>query len=218
MPTPTLADRYPVLGMLAPAEHERLVQTVRIVDVPAGTRLFDGGEPCQGFPLVLSGSIAVSKVADSGREIELYRVGPGDSCILTCSCLLAAVEYDARGVAVEDTRLALLPAAEFARLIDVSREFRRYVFRLFAERMSGLMQMIEAVAFQRLDQRLAALLVKRGPDIRASHQQLADELGSVREIVSRLVRQFAERGWLRTGRERVEVADEAALRRCAEGR
>ena len=93
--------------------------------------------------------------------------------------------------------------------------FRRYVFRLFAERIADLMQTVEAVAFKRLDQRLATLLLQRGPEVRATHQQLADELGSVREIVSRIVGGFADRGLVKTGREQITVLDEPGLRRVS---
>jgi CRP/FNR family transcriptional regulator len=212
-----LLERYPALRTLPDAEVERLLDEGAVRELPAGTVIFDEAQPCMGFPFVLAGSIGISKLSDAGREIELYRVGAGDSCILSSSCLLGNVDYNARATALEDVRVFILPRPTFERLMSMSDPFRRYVFQLFAERMGSLMQTVEAVAFRKLDQRLASLLLSRGPHVRATHQQLADELGSVREIVTRLVRSLADRGLVRTGREHIEVLDAEGLRRFASG-
>ena len=112
----------------------------------------------------------------------------------------------------------LLPRALFEALLDEDATFRRYVFGVFAQRFGELMVAIESVAFLRLDVRLARLLLRRGPEVRATHQQLADELGSVREIVSRLLAEFAGRGWVHCGRGRVQLLDAAALHALADER
>jgi CRP/FNR family transcriptional regulator len=208
-----LLEQYPALRELPAEEFERVLADGSVRNVPAGTVMFDEAQPCQGFPFVLDGAIGVSKLSDGGREIQLYRVEAGESCILTSTCLLGSIDYDARGVALTDSSLFVLPRPTFERLLRSSDTFRRYVFRLFAERISDLMQTVEAVAFRRLDQRLASLLLERGPTVRATHQQLADELGSVREIVSRIVSSFAERGLVKTGREQITILDPAGLRR-----
>ena len=210
-----LLAQYPALRDLAPAEFERVLEEGVLREVPAGTVMFDEAQPCAGFPFVLDGAIGVSKLSENGREIQLYRVEAGESCILTSTCLLGSIEYNAHGVALSDTTVFVLPRPTFERLLATSEPFRRYVFRLFADRISDLMQTVEAVAFRRLDQRLAALLLQRGPQVKATHQQLADELGSVREIVSRIVGSFAERGLVRTGREQILILDEVGLRRVA---
>jgi CRP/FNR family transcriptional regulator len=165
--------------------------------------------------MVLSGAVRVTKAAPNGRELQLYRVLPGESCVITSSCLLGHAAYNARGEAETDTTLVALPGPLFARLMTEHEAFRTYVFRLFSERVADLMQLVEAVAFQRLDQRLAALLLARAPVLHTTHQQLADELGSVREIVSRLLKGFSEQGMVSLGRERIEVTDAAGLRRVA---
>lgn len=210
-----LLAQYPVLGELRAEDLARLLQHGQLRQVAAGTVMFDVAQPCTGFPLVLAGAIGVSKLSETGREIQLYRVGAGDSCILSSTCLLGSIDYDAHGVALTDSTVFVLPRPAFERLLADSEAFRRYVFRLFAERIADLMQTVEAVAFRRLDQRLAALLLQRGPELRITHQQLADELGSVREIVSRIVGGFADRGLVKTGREQITVLDEAGLRRVS---
>jgi CRP/FNR family transcriptional regulator len=210
-----LLAQYPALRELPAGEFGRLLEEGFVRSVPAGTVMFDEAQPCAGFPFVLDGAIGVSKLSDTGREIQLYRVEAGESCILTSTCLLGSIAYNAHGVALTTTQVFVLPRPTFERLLAASEPFRRYVFRLFADRISDLMQTVEAVAFKRLDQRLAALLLQRGPQVRATHQQLADELGSVREIVSRIVRSFAEQGLVRTGREQIQILDEPGLRRVA---
>jgi len=206
-----LLTQCPTLAGLAPAERDLVAAQAIAMTAPAGSVLFDAGHACQALPLVLSGAIRVFKRAENGREISLYRVQPGELCIVTVSCLLGGDAYPATGVAETAMTAIALPQPLFLRLTETHPPFRRAVFHLFAERLSGLMQLVEEVAFRKLDQRLAALLLARAPLIHGSHQQLADELGSVREIVSRLLKQFEERGWIRLARERVEVIDSAAL-------
>jgi CRP/FNR family transcriptional regulator len=185
--------------------------------VPAGSVLVGEHQPCSGFPLVLEGDIRVSKAAPSGRGIVLYRVGPGEGCILSGGCLLGNESYSATGVAESDVTLLRLPPALFQKLMLHSEPFRRFVFGMYGERLGEVMQLVEAVAFQRLDARLAQLLIRRGPVVQATHQALADELGSVREIVSRLLRSFEERGWVRLEREKVTLLDLKALAAHAQG-
>jgi CRP/FNR family transcriptional regulator len=182
---------------------------------PAGSVMFDEKNPCQAFPMLLDGVIRVSKVAPNGRELQLYRVVPGESCILSTSCMLGTAPYTARGTAETDVTVFALPAALFDKLLSEHQPFRSYVFTLFADRIIDLMQLVEAVAFQKLDQRLAALLLGKGKLIHTTHQALADELGSVREIVTRLLRSFAEQGFVSLGREQIEIVNAPALRKVA---
>ncbi|MBI3480563.1 MAG: Crp/Fnr family transcriptional regulator [Nitrosomonadales bacterium] len=208
-----LLQHYPMLGNLPAADRDELLATASLMHLPAGTVVFDENQSCQGFPLLLSGSIHVIKAAPNGRELQLYSVNPGESCILTSSCLLGRAKYKARGVARQDTELVVLPPSAFKTLIDVHGPFRDYIFSLFSERLTDLMQLVSAVAFQKLDQRLAALLATKPTPIHTTHQALADELGSVREIISRLLKNFADHGWIRLGREHIEIADAAALKK-----
>jgi CRP/FNR family transcriptional regulator len=213
MNEPVWCDLYPVLRELPAPLAQRFAECLPLT-VPAGAVLFDVHQPCQGFPLVTAGSIRVVKPAANGRELPLYRVVPGESCIITTSCLLGHADYNARGIADTESTLVLLPRDLFDQLLD-QPAFRSFVFNLFSERVADLMQLVEEVAFRKLDQRLAGLLLGKGHTIHATHQQLADELGSVREMVSRLLKGFAEQGLVRLGREQVEILDPAGLRRIA---
>ncbi len=204
-PDPTLA---PLAELAARAQPMR---------VPAGTRLFDAGHPCPGFPIVDEGSVSVSLHAPDGRRMELYRVEPGEVCVVSATCLFAHRVATASGEARSETVLRLISPADFEAVCERDAALRRYVMGLMAERLADLMALVEAVAFQRLDQRLAALLCARAPSLRVTHQQLADELGTVREIVSRLLRRFERDGWVVLGRERIDIADAASLQRVCAG-
>ena len=208
-----LVKLYP---MLATLDLATLLADTAVMQLPLGTLVFDENQPCLGFPLILSGSIRVIKTAASGRELQLYRVLPGESCILTSSCLLGHTRYQARGVVDENVEMVLLPVKVFDTFLVQHTVFRSYVFSLFSDRLTDLMTLVSAVAFQKLDQRLAALLISKTAPLHCTHQALADELGSAREIVSRLLKNFAEQGWVKLGREHIELIDVAAVRRHAQ--
>lgn len=203
--------RFPQLADLPAALEKDVLEQLQPLDVPAGTLMFDAGSPCQALPLILEGHIKVSKRGENGREIRLYSVNPGELCIVTVGCLLGGSPYAATGVAESPLQALTMPRALFLQLVHEHPAFRIWVFRLFTERISGLMQLVEEVAFHKLDQRLAAWLLHHAPEAMRSHQAIADELGSVREIISRLLRQFEAQGWVRLGRERVEILDPAGL-------
>ncbi|MEI4470764.1 Crp/Fnr family transcriptional regulator [Frigidibacter sp. MR17.24] len=211
--------RFHGLSRLPEPLRLRLRSLVRIAELPAGTRIFGPGQAPTALLLLLQGAVRVSQVSDQGREILLYRVQAGESCVLTTACLLAYEDYTAEGVAETDIRAALLPREAFEELIATSPEFRRFVFAAYARRITDLFTVIEEVAFRRMDIRLAAHLLARadeGPEIRATHQALAAELGTAREVVSRTLQDFARRGWIAQGRGSLTVTDAAGLRGLAE--
>jgi CRP/FNR family transcriptional regulator len=207
---------YPALEGLTEPAMRGLLSRASVVTLPAGTRLFEAGDACRQFPLVLDGVVRVAKEGD-GRELQLYRVLPGESCVLTGGCLVGSSDYPATGVVESDATLVVLPRAAFEELMASHEPFRQYVFGLFAARLADLMALVEAVAFHRLDRRIAAALLGHGRVVEMTHQQLADEIGSVREIVTRVLRGLADRGLVRLGRGSIEVLDAAGLRRIVSG-
>jgi CRP/FNR family transcriptional regulator len=213
-----LPERFPVFRDVPAALVERVLAEASLARMPAGSVLFDARQPCRGFPLVLEGAVRVAKSTSGGREILLYRVEPGQGCILSGGCLLGNADYSARAVAETDVTLLSIPPALFQELMLACEPFRRFVFGMYGERLAEVMELVEEVAFRRLDVRLAQILVQRGPVIEATHQKLADELGSVREIVSRLLRSFEGRGWVRLERERITLLEPAALAGLAASR
>ena len=211
-----LLQLFPVFRQLPDAAVDEVLRSATARQVPSGAILFEAASPCTGFPMLLEGSVRVVKSAPSGREVQLYRVTPGESCLLSSSCLLGGAPYAATGIAETAVTLLTLPPELFHRLLAEQKPFRDYVFGLFSERLADLMALVEAVTFQKLDQRLAALLLGKGERVRTTHQSLADELGSVREMVSRLLSSFQDRGWVELGREQIRILDAQALRRLAQ--
>jgi len=205
---PELLALYPALATLEPA------QLGAALEVPAGAVLFTERQACTGFPLVLEGEVRVSKRSAEGRTLELYRVGPGDLCLVSSACLFRRSRLTAEGTATRPTRLQLVPPELFLRWLD-HREFRDMVLGAFAERMADLGALVDAIAFQRLDERLAAALLGHGPSLAVTHQALAQELGTVREIVTRMLRRFEREGWVALSREQIRILDSGALRRHA---
>jgi CRP/FNR family transcriptional regulator len=204
---------YPALARVEPSLTS-LGLSMGPMAVAAGTVLFDENSPCQGFPLVMEGEVKVSRHSADGRSLELYRVVPGELCLASSASLFRSQPLMAQGVATKLTTLLLIPPVLFTQWLETPA-FRDQVLGLFAERMADLTGLIDAVAFQKLDQRLAAALLGRGQDLALTHQELADELGTVREIVSRLLRRFEREGWVDLARERIHINNSAALRTLA---
>jgi CRP/FNR family transcriptional regulator, anaerobic regulatory protein len=206
-----LLECFPVFTGLKADELDSLLVHAALVRAPAGTVLFDAKQPCRGFPLLLEGTVRVSKTNANGREILLYHVDPGQACVLSGGCLLGHTDYTACAVAETNVVLVSIAADAFNKLLLAYEPFRRFVFGMYGDRLAEVMELVEEVAFRRLDVRLAQLLIHRGPVIETTHQKLAIDLGSVREIVSRLLRSFEARGWVRLERERITVLDPKSL-------
>lgn len=208
----TLLKLFPVFTEMPATEVDRILAAASVRRVKAGIPVFSAGNPCTGFPMLVGGTVRVTKANPQGREVQLYRVKPGESCIMSTGCLLGDVRYGATGFAQTDVTLITLPPALFNELLASNAPFRRYVFTLFSERLAAMMELVEAVTFQRMDRRLATMLLERGGIIHASQQKLADDLGTVREMVGRVLRNFEDRGLVALGREQIRVIDPDGLR------
>jgi len=190
-----------------------LMEKGQIINAPAGTRVFQPGTECGQYLLLVDGTVRVQMVAENGREIVLYRVSGGETCVMTTACLLAHENYGAEGMAETDITAVAISNATFRSLLGASERFRDFVFSAYGERLADLMVLVEEVAFRRLDLRLADFLVKNqdGGTIETTHQALAVELGSVREVVSRVLKEFERRGWVKLARGRIEVMNGSGL-------
>jgi len=187
--------------------------------VPAGQVVFRPGDPCEHYLIVLNGSVRVMVLSAGGREMTLYRVTDCQSCVITTSCLIGHDVYPAEGVTETETQVLVIPRARFDEALDQSAEFRRFVFSGQGQRLSSLIQRFEEIAFGRLDARLARFLEVRSEHgshpVLATHQEIASELGTAREVVTRQLKSFETSGWIRTARGRIEVVDAAALAEAA---
>lgn len=207
-------EQFPGLSQLEDGLRETLVRQSRVVEVPQGTVIFGPGKAPENLLLLLDGVVRVQQVAENGREIVLYRVHALESCVLTTACLLAYEDYSAEGVAETDVSAVAIPRTVFDDMIARSAEFRRFVFTAYSRRITDLFTVIEEIAFRRVDLRLAEKLVQQcGPegDVLRTHAQLATELGTAREVVSRQLQEFHRRGWVTVSRGKVHVDDAKAL-------
>lgn len=207
-------DRFPGLSKLDPSIRETLVERSKIAELPEGTVIFGPGKAPENLLLLLDGTVRVQQVAENGREIVLYRVQAGESCVLTTACLLAYEDYSAEGLAETAVRAVAIPRSVFDDLIAQSSTFRRFVFTAYSKRITDLFLVIEEVAFKRVDIRLAQKLLelaKGSGHVHLTHHQLATELGSAREVISRQLQEFQRRGWVSATRGDVRLTDIVAL-------
>lgn len=206
---------FPVFSAISPKARDEVLRASAIRTLHAGNLMFTSGNPCGGFPLLIAGTVRVIKAAPNGREVQLYRVRPGEACIMSTGCLLTSVEYGASGVAETDVTVLTIPPRLFNRLMAEEEAFRLWVFGLFSERLSGLMELVEAITFQRLDRRVAAALIEAGPVVQITQQKLADDLGTVREMVGRVLRNFEDRGLVELSRNQIKLLDKTTLQAIA---
>lgn len=203
---------FPALMELEPDTKTLLAKVARIVEAPVGTIGYSEGMPCKAYVLRLTGQSRVYKMSSSGREILLYRVAAGETCVLTTTCLLGRSDYPASTIVEEPVRDVIIPAVAFHQLMTDSAVFRRFVMENYGALISELIVLLDEVAFHSLDARLAKLLLESSaPDISRTHQQMAAELGTAREVVSRQLKRFEINGWVALGRGNVELVNRAAL-------
>lgn len=211
-------DHFPGLRRLPGDMLTSLVKQSTIISLPEGSRIYGPGQSPEAYLLLLEGTVRVQQVSESGREIVLYRVTDGESCALTTACLMGYEDYLAEAIAETDVKAVAIARAAFDDLIARSPEFRRFVFTAFSTRVTNLFRIIDEVAFSRMDIRLAARLVELshgGETVAATQQQLASELGTAREVVSRMVSEFQRRGWVSPTRGSIAITDRPALERLA---
>ncbi len=208
---------FPFLRDLPPAMRDAFAREARPLTLPPGAALCREGDACHVLPMVVAGEARVSRTSPGGRRLTLYRITPGEACILTASCLLSARPFPADAETVTAVEALAVPAAAFRAWHDAAAPWRSFVAELMARRFAEVVELVEAVAFQRVDARLAALLLAEGPVVARTHEALADALGTAREVVSRLLKEWEREEVVALGRGRVEVVGPDALARLARG-
>ncbi|WP_377506816.1 Crp/Fnr family transcriptional regulator [Octadecabacter sp. R77987] len=212
-------SRFTGLASLETPIRDILTARAVIVSVPRDTVIFGPGKAPENLLLLLDGTVRVQQTSEQGREIVLYRVHAGESCVLTTACLLAYEDYSAEGIAETDVQAVAIPRTVFDDLISQSKTFRQFVFSAYSRRITDLFVVIEEIAFHRVDIRLAQRLLElAGSDqvINATHQQMAAELGTAREVISRQLQEFHRRGWVSQTRGAITVTDLAGLNGLAQ--
>lgn len=191
-----------------------LMESATVANIPGGQQVFGSGSVCENYLLLIKGSVKAQLLSENGREMLLYRVLPGDSCVLTTSCLLAGDSYPAEAFTEEDVSAFVISSHAFYRCMEHSAFFREFVFKNFAARLSSVIGRMDEVVFVGIDGRLAKeLLSTDEKTIKITHQALATKLGSVREVISRHLKQFEAKGWVSLSRGTVKIIDSEALKK-----
>jgi len=208
-----LLDWFPQLAALDEAAARRIMDHARHIAAPSGTILARPGETLPHFVLLTRGTVKVRGLSEGGREIVLYRVAAGETCVLSSAALLGQLSLGAELVAETDIAGFALPDSVFQELVATAPAFRQLIFATFGERLQEIVALLEDVAFRRIDARLATFLLSRGKDrpLALTHQEIAAELGTAREVVSRQLKEFERRHWLKLTRGQIELMDRDAL-------
>lgn len=209
-------QHFPEFLQSGDPEVVRLVGSAQLIRLPAGHTVFYPGSPCDNYVLVVEGGIRTQLIAENGREVVLYYVRAGDSCVLTTSCLLGNQRYPAEGVTEQAVSAFVMGHRDFQRALDRSSIFRRFVFDNFARRLATVIGRMEEVVFDPIDRRLARMLLASNTlRVAATHHDLAVKLGTVREVVSRNLKRFEHYGWVSLARGAIDIVDREALQRLA---
>lgn len=217
-----LLDRLPFLAEATPDVRKRFLADGTIVRLSAGDYFLQEGDACANFAIVLSGRMRVFKLGEGGQEITLYHVGGGEACPLNVSCILSDRPVPAMARVEEDVEALVIPAHTFRRWVAEYEPLQTFVFRMFTERLAEVMSLVEEVAFKKMDQRLAGYLDdlfhrNGGSDgsVEITHAQIASELGTAREVVSRLLKEFERLGAVELSRGRISIRKVEMLRSLA---
>lgn len=212
-------ERFKGTAALPPEIRKRLNATARLIHMKKDAQVFGPMNVPDSLFFLYDGRIRVSQSSDSGREIVLYRVDAGESCVLTTACMLAEEAYNAEGIAETDVTAVVLPKPAFDRLASEEDAFRNFVFAAYSRRLIDLLRVVDDVAFGRIDVRLAERLLTLGyglKEIRTTHQELARELGTAREVISRVLSDFHKRDLIEQSRGVITFRNKAALAGIAE--
>lgn len=213
-----LLDQFRFLAE-APPEFQRLFfNAATLAHIPAGHTIANEGSECAQLALVLNGEVRVYKLAQKGRELTLYRINPGDSCVLTASCLMSGSPFPAIAEAETEIDAVIIPA-KFARdWMTQYQPWGRFVFGLISRRLAEVIAVLESVTFQRMDVRVAAYLIehsKTSQDLSITHHEIAADLGTSREVVSRALKEFDKHGWVKMGRGALQIIEREQLQSLA---
>jgi CRP/FNR family transcriptional regulator len=204
----------PLLDGAEPGLVQEFKQKAFYAHIPVGHDVFIEGDRADAIALLISGVVRVYKIGETGREITLYRFGNGESCILTANAILSQKDFPAIATVEKEARAVMVPADTFRDWVSRYGLWREFVFDLLSNRLSSVIEIVEEVAFHRMDDRVAAFLLKRSvqsDSIHVTHQEIAAELGSSREVISRLLEDFSDQGLIEVSRGVVKVLDREGL-------
>lgn len=205
---PRVMEKLPFLQRASREQLRELRDTASLIRIPAGRDVFVAGQWVESIPLLLSGSVRVYQIGETGREVTLYRFRPGESCVLTANAIMSGQTFPAIATVEEEAEAVMVPEQRFREWVARHDLWRDFFVELISHRLASVMQLVDEVAFQRLDRRVASLLLelnKEGDRVQITHQQIASELGSAREVISRILEDLRAKGLIAMERGRIEL-------------
>lgn len=213
----TIDELFPVLAHLPEQDRRHLFATGQVVSLPKNQMLMQQNQQCLFIPFVMSGILRIYKLSPNGREMTLYRIGPGETCLVSIACQLKGEDFPALAQVEEKAQLFMLPTGVYHALLDQNVAWKDFLITSIYEHLTEVMQTLEAVAFDRMDYRLIRWLLEKTNDkpgmIRYTHEAIAIELGTAREVITRLLGELKSKGVISLGRERIEIKNAALLKR-----
>ena len=213
-------EAFPFFASLPARAREALISHAVTKKLDSREVLVRDGAECTWLPFVLDGTLRLYKTSPAGREITLYRIRRGESCILSATCILNEGSFPAIAEAEGPTEVLLVPSRLIAAYVEDNPDWRRFLFGLYAKRLDEVLTLVDEVAFHHMDARLAAWLFKQSTGspgtVGATHGQIADELGTSREVISRILSDFEADGLIETSRARIRLARPEQLRKRSE--
>ena len=209
-----LIERFPLFLAGVPEFQNDFFAHASLMRIPQGHVIATEGSVCAQLALVLSGQIRVYKLGDSGREITLYRISEGDSCVLTASCIMSDTSFPAIAEAETDLEVLVIPASKARDWLTESKAWCGFVFGLISRRLAEVISVLEDVTFLHMDERVAAYLIAlsgQGLEHHITHHQIAADLGTTREVVSRILKTFETQGCIEMGRGFLKIIELSAL-------
>jgi len=210
-----IASVLPSLQTADPQLAREFQQSTYFVKIPTGREIFVEGDIVSGIALMMSGIVRVYKIGESGREITLYRFGEGESCVISANAILNQQDFPAIAIVEQDAEAVMIPAETFSDWVRRYDPWRDFLFNLVSDRLASLMEVVDEVAFQRMDRRVATFLLERSQikgTIRITHQEIANEIGSSREVISRILEDFSSRGLVSLSRGEIQILDPDAMK------
>ena len=212
---------FPVLRQLTAPDRQIIHEYGQMIDLPAGQMLMQQGQQCQHIPFVMSGSLRVYKLSPNGREMTLYRIGPGDTCLQSIACRMLGEDFPALAQVEVKSRLFMLPAVNYHDILSIQPFWKDFLVLTLYRHLTETMETLEAVAFSRTDRRLASWLLAHrqasGGVVISTHESIAVELGTAREVVSRLLGDLQNKGAVQLGRGRIRIVQAKLLEELSEG-
>lgn len=216
-----ISNLLPFWNDISTSSKKKFLEKIEMTHFNKGAYLHAGGEECSGLFLIKSGRIRAYSVTEEGKEVTLFRLLDRDVCLFSAACSMKNINFDIQIVAETDVVAIRIPAPVYEELSDEEIKIAQFTSEILSARMSEIMWVLEKTLFTSFDKRLAYFLLEEAQlegshELVITHEKIANHLGSAREVVTRMLKYFAQEEWVRVERGRIILTDERALRKLAD--